>query len=170
MQTLQKYREFFLSTKSNIVQLETIELSHPSFSKSYFLVRNAVAGVVVNLENGNAQFFEYSPLKITPTANREDLDFGLNVSLGDVTQVVQRELDSIRANDTSYIKPKLIYRIYRSDVLNEVLYGPVILEISNFTFSEKGVAFEASAPKANVTGTGELYRINRFPMLKGYVY
>ena len=58
------YSEFFLNSKSSVVQLELVEISHPNFTKVYRVVRNAVQGVTVKLETGANATFEYYPLRI----------------------------------------------------------------------------------------------------------
>ena len=71
------YAEFFLKSKSSVVQLETLEISHPNFTKIYRIVRNAVQGVTVTLENGSSATFDYYPLAIENAGVRDDLDQAL---------------------------------------------------------------------------------------------
>jgi hypothetical protein len=151
------------------VQLETVSISHPSFSQTYYLVRNHSDGVTVKYENGSSIRHEYLPMAITSLGNRGDLDHGFSVSLGDVDSVAVHELELVAQAGTFNQKPKFIYRTYRSDDLEHILFGPIVLEISNFTLTKDGVAFEATAPKMNINRTGELYSLDRFPMLRGFL-
>lgn len=166
---MSRYAEFFLKSKSSVVQLETLEISHPNFTKTYRIVRNAVEGVTVALENGSSATFEYYPLQIENAGVRDDLDQSIKINLGDLGEVLPKELDEVSSNDGFGIKPIVIYRTYRSDDLTRPLFGPVMLEVSTFAFNREGSTFEAKAPSLNINKTGEIYSLDRFPMLRGFL-
>lgn len=163
------YAEFFLKSKSSVVQLETLEISHPNFTKIYRIVRNAVQGVTVKLENGSSATFDYYPLAIENAGVRDDLDQAITINLGDLGEVLPKELDEIASNNGLGTKPTVVYRTYRSDDLTRPLFGPVTLEVTSFAFNREGSTFEAKAPSLNVNKTGELYKLDRFPMLRGFL-
>lgn len=162
----QRYARFFLQSRSDVIQLELLEISHPSFSRVYRVVRNATQGVQVTLETGEVSPFVYYPLKITPSAMRDDLDFEMDVELGDLGELLPSELDAVLGAGTTATKPTVLYRTYRSDDLTRPLFGPVKLEIAGVTTVQDGGQFTAQAPAANAKGTGEVYTFNRFPMLR----
>jgi hypothetical protein len=161
------YAAYFLSSKSSVVYLETLEISHPSFSQTYWIVRNAIGGITATLETAVAQAFVYYPLRIRPVGASDDLDQVLRVDLGDLGEIIPKEIDAITAAGTMGIKPTVKYRAWRSDDLTEPLVGPLVLEIADLSSNREGSSFEASAPKFNINRTGELYRLERFPMLRG---
>lgn len=163
------YSEFFLNSKSSVVQLELLEISHPNFTKTYRIVRNAVNGVTVTLEDTSIETFDYYPLRISGTETRENLDFSLKIDLGDLGEVLPPELDSVSSAGGYATKPIVKYRTYRSDDLTAPLFGPLVLEVKSFSFNREGSTFEAKAPSLNVNKTGELYKIDRFPMLRGFL-
>lgn len=162
------YSTFFFTSKTNVAELETIQLSHPSFSQTFWVVRNNVAGVTVTLETGVVQAFAYYPLKITPTGANTDLDQTMKVMLGDVGQVLPQQLDLVRAANTVGIKPTLIYRTYRSDSLGAPLFGPITFQVQNVAFNKQGATLDISAPKLNLNKTGEQYDLTRFPSLRAF--
>lgn len=166
---MSEYSEFFLNAGANVAELELLEISHPNFTQTYYIVRNATEGVTVTLEDATVQAFEYYPLQITPAGAGDDLDQVLQIQLGDLGAILSQELDSISAGESFGTKPTLKYRTYRSDDLSAPLYGPITLEISRLTFKKEGAAFEAHAPRLNSTATGELYTTTRFPMLRGFI-
>lgn len=166
---LARYAAFFLNAGSHVVELETLEISHPNFTKTYYIVRNAIDGITVKLETAVYQEFEYYPLRITPIGSGDDLDQVLKVQLGDLGELLPNELKAIFAADGFGVKPTVKYRTYRSDDLDAPLYGPVALEVNNIAFNKQGAVFEATAPRLNTTATGELYTTNRFPMLRGFI-
>jgi len=161
------YTEFFLNSPSSIVQLELLELSHTNFSHTYYIVRNATLGVTVTHEDATEHEYSYYPLRLSLTGPRDDLDQILKVELGDLGDIIPTELDNIKAASGFNELPKVIYRIYRSDDLTTPLYGPIVLELKTFVFTDEGAAFNASAPSLNVNKTGESYSLPRFPMLRG---
>lgn len=160
---------YFLDSDKNVVRLELLEFSHPSFTQVYRKVRNARDGVTVTLETAEVATFDYYPMQITELTDQADLDSGIRISFGDLGEVVPRELDAAFAADTMDVKPTVVYRAYRSDDLNAPLIGPVVLEAPTFSFNREGATFEANAPYVNNTKTGETYNLTRFPMLRGFL-
>lgn len=164
---MSKYTEYFLNSSSSVVQLELLEIAHPNFSKTYRLVRNNTQGVRVKLEDEIFYDFDYAPIRISLSNEKDDLDQIIKIELGDLGEIVPIELDLIEAANAYSIKPSLKYRTFRSDDLETVLYGPLVLEIKSFSFTREGSVFEAKAPSLNINKTGEIYTLDRFPMLRG---
>lgn len=163
------YAEFFLNSKSSVVQLELMEIFHPNFTKVYRVVRNAVKGVSVTLETGAVVAFDYYPMRIENNGSKDDLDQSFTVTLGDLGEVLPKELDSVASAGGYGVKPVVTYRTYRSDDLTKPLFGPVVLEVESFAFNREGSTFTAKAPSLNINKTGELYKLERFPMLRGFL-
>jgi hypothetical protein len=159
--------EYYLNSNSTVVQLETCEISHPSFTQTYRVVSNAVSGVALHLEDGSTQFFDYYPLQITPTGSDNDLDQSMKVTLGDLGQLLPTEMDRCSNAGSFVIKPTLVYRTFRSDDLSMV-EGPTRFVISNIAFNGEGATFQADAPNLNNSRTGELYDLSRFTPLRGF--
>lgn len=159
---------FFLGSSSTVVQLELLEFSHASFSKTYRIVRNAIDGITVTLEDLSSQTFEYYPLRITMGDSKDDLDQEIKVEFGDLGQVLPQELDLVAGGASGFsVKPTMKYRTYRSDILTAPLFGPLTLEVQKFSFNRTGAILEARAPTLNLNRTGELYTLNRFSSLRG---
>lgn len=134
------------------------------------MVRNHLKGVTVTIEDGSQKHFDYIPMAIKAGTTRETLDSYYDVTLGDLGEYIPAEIDRIEAADMSDVKPKVVYREYRSDNLGEILYGPIRLEVSSMTPNADGTtSFRAEAPKLNLTGTGRIYSITDFPSLRGFL-
>jgi hypothetical protein len=161
------YSEFFLNSFSSVVQLDLLEISHSSFTQTFYLVRNKTDGVTVTHEDASEHEYAYVPMRVSLTGPRENLDVILSIQLGDLGEIVPAQLDAIREAGTFSELPVVIYRTYRSDDLTVPLYGPHRLQIKKFTNTREGAAFEARAPALNMNKTGENYKIARFPMLDG---
>jgi len=160
---------YYLNSEISVVQLELLEISHPNFSQVFRIVRNATNGVAVILEDDKWAQFNYYPVRITPLSSGTDLEQRVKIDLGDLGEVLPTEIESVDSNNGFSTKPVLKYRTYRSDDLNNVLFGPITLEIQNLSFNADGVSFEAAAPSLNVLQTGLIYNNSRFPMLRGFV-
>lgn len=163
------YTDFFLNSKSRIVQLECVEISHPNFTRTYYVVRNATLGVTVKHENGSVHDYEYYPLDIVAGSDSDDLDQDYTISVGDLGDMLPNEVDAVRVAGGLGIKPTVIYRAYRSDDLTHVLMGPTVLQIKTFSFTREGATFDAIAPQLNLSMTGEIYDLNRFDPLRGTI-
>jgi hypothetical protein len=167
---MSQYTSYYLNSPSSVVKLETIEIAHPSFTATKWIVRNAVNGITATLEDGTTSIdFVYYPLKIDTAGVRDDLDQKITVQLGDLGDLLAAELDRITNANTFGTKPVLRYRTYRSDDLAHVLFGPVQLEIVSLAATFEGYAFDAQAPSLNANRTGEVYSMDRFPMLRGFL-
>jgi hypothetical protein len=161
------YSEFFFNSATGVRELELIQLSHPSFSKTYYLVRNQPpAGLTVTLEDAAVQHFDYYPMEITPTGANTDLDQTMQISFGDLGQLLPQELDRLQNDDTFKVKPILLYRSYRSDVLTSPMTGPIKFDVLSIAFIKTGVTLNVAAPRLNLNKTGEAYNLDRFPALR----
>lgn len=164
---MSRYTAFYLNSASSVVKLDLLTITHPNFTQAFHVVRNALAGITVTLEDLTSQAFVYYPLQITATGTDSDLDQVLKVSLGDLGELLPQQLDAVSVAGTFKIKPRLVYRQYRSDDLSLPIEGPDTFTIDNIAFDGTGATFQASAPRVNLTGTGERYTFDRFPMLRG---
>lgn len=169
------YAAFFLNTSSSVVQLELLQISHSKFSQTYYVVRNAIKGLAaVTHEDSTVHAYQYYPLKIVPTSNAQDLDQTLEITFGDLGQVLPQELDNLMspgggAAPFTLEKPVIMYRTYRSDDLSVPLFGPYRFVANTIAFVKEGATLQCSAPRLNLNATGELYTMDRFPMLAGFL-
>lgn len=183
---MSKLSEFFFNSQSSVVMLELIEISHPSFSKTYRIVRNKVDGVTVTTEkkiystveidgvtvtNENPEIvtFDYYPIEIEKNSARTDLDYSIKCNLGDVGEIISAELDRVFADGSSGTYPVVIYREYRSDDLSAPLMVRDKLIIESIPLDGYGSSFEAKSENYNQNGTGEIMSFDRFPMLRDTV-
>lgn len=165
---MSRLEEFFLKGRKDVVYVETIEIIHTHFTKPLRIVRNVTNGWTAKLANGdsNRVQFDYFPLKLEVGSSKTDLDQTLNITIGDLGEVLPQELERAFENEGMLAKPILKYRCYASDDPDFVLYGPITLQIDSFNYDQQGTTFQATAPNVNKSKTGELYSTVRFPFLK----
>lgn len=164
---MSEYSEFFLNSKASVVQLDCIEISHSSFTQIYRVVRNATLGVTVKHEDGIDYAYDYYPFAMSAEGVRDDLDQIIKIDFGDLGEIIPNEIDAVKSADNTKELPRVVYRTYRSDDLENVLYGPIVLEAKDFPFAYNGCSFAARAPSLNIKRTGEGYTLPRFPALRG---
>lgn len=161
--------EFFLNSKSTEVLLETYEISHPDFTRTYYLVKNHTSGITATTENSDVIDFEYVPMSTTRLVSSDTLDSSIEISIGDQGDYIAAEVDAVREANGMTVKPKVIYRGYTSSDLSQPLEGPYIFDLTNCARSREGAGFDAAPVDLNIHRTGELYTFERFPMLRGFL-
>lgn len=160
--------EFHLASTGAPVYLQCIEFGHPDFTQVYRVVTNAADGFTVKHEDGFDYFYEYLPLAIQLGNSLNDLDQTINITLGDLGEILPQEIDRIRITGST-IKPYLNYRTYRHDRPNTPLEVVKGLEIGGMSRDEQAVTFEAHAPLLNSNRTGLVYDFETYPMLRGFL-
>lgn len=158
--------DFFFNSRPSVVYLELLEIKHPNFGADYRLVRNAVNGVFVTHEDSLSWTYDFMPMQIKPLGASTDLDQVIEITLGDVGQVISKEIKNVMTANGMLTKPTAAYRVYRSDDLDAPLFGPVRLRIDGVSLTKEGAKFQAKAASYNIVRTGEIYRTDRFPMLE----
>lgn len=158
--------DFFFNSSPSVVYLELLEIKHPNFGADYRLVRNAVNNLFVTHEDSLSWTYEFTPMTIKPLGSTTDLDQVIEITLGDVGQIIATELKAVANANGMLTKPTAAYRVYRSDDLTFPLYGPVRLRLDGVSMTKDGVKFQAKAASYNIVRTGEQYRTDRFPMLE----
>jgi len=162
---LSEYIGYFLSSSTNEVLFETIEITHSAFSRDYLLVRNKDTGLIA--EEGN-KIYEYFPFELNKSNSENTLSYGLDVLIGDLSDTIPAEIEQAISTGTTNETPTLIYRAYRQSNLIAPVIGPVYLEIVAVT-DGRNTRLEARARELNENQTGELYTLDRFPMLAGVI-
>ena len=160
--------QLLINRPRGVASLEIMEISHPSFSQTYYLLKNAVRGgqIDVKLETGVTVTAVYVPSKIQWASSKTNMDQVFNITIQDLNNIIQAEESRIALDDDSPIVCRL--RAYRSDDLTKPGDGPIDLEVTSIDYDKRGCTFTASPPNANETGTGERYTVERFPMLRGF--
>lgn len=164
------YVDFFFGAPQSASELQTLEISQPSFSQVWRFQSHYREGFYARLETGEQVFFQYVPMRLKPLEERANLDFGLTVILGDLGEILPDEIQRARTAGTLRTNPPVVkYRAYRTDNLESPMFGPVSLQARQIARSEDGAKFNAMAPEANANRTGILYRSDVFPMLLGFL-
>lgn len=165
------YDRFLASTPAGKREYRTIEIYHPDFSNLLRFVKDfedqtLILEATAPRNPSSAVLFTAIAMEVGEPSENRDGDPILTINLGAVANEVNDELDLM--TDTGRLTPiSVIYRkFYEGD-----LTGPVLvlnLTASNIKFDGfTAVAFVAEDTDFINKRSGELYTIERFPMLSG---
>lgn len=158
--------QVYLGRSGTVRLYECVIFSHPNFTQTYRFVRNKVGGLTATLDSVSTDF-SYYPLRLTPQGDDDDLDYGLQVDLGEVGDIASVEFDAVEAANGFGTKPSVQFMVYRSDDLTAPFLGPVEMIVSEVTIAREGISFLAHAPRMNDNQTGVTYTPDIFPGLAG---
>lgn len=161
---MSNYTSFFLNAKGGLIQLECIEISHSSFEKPFRYVRNDTSGITVTHEDGLDYTYEYQVLEIQRSNVTNDIDQVMNITFADADDTFTKAMQNITTTE----RPSFKYRSYRDDDLTAPMVIIQTLEITSMNKDGSGyITFEAKAPELNSVKTGEIYTLDRYPLLRG---
>lgn len=161
--------DYFLRGNPNDVLLQCIEVSHPSFTKTYRYVKNAADGVTVKHEDGTSREYLYSPLTIQKSKTSDDLDQSINIGVGDLGEDFPKEIDRLRNGSYQTVKPILNYREYLTSDLTKPMLYILNLEVTDYQPKTDGAVFTCKAKQLNLSKSGETYTLDKFPSLRGFL-
>lgn len=163
--------KFYLGGLREQALLEFFEIKHSALSQVWRITKNYPDGVTIRHEDGRSYNYEYWPAAVSFDGRKVDLDSGLRLDLGDLGELMPKEIDRIIRADSLGEKPLLLYRIYSGDNLDEPLSGPITYEIHSVSRNAEGSSLEAKAPLINTSGTGLIYQLDGpFEPLRDYLY
>ena len=167
---------YFLAGNPDDVLFQTIEISHPAFRNEHRFVANKADGLYVPFEsedeNGNPVasqlFYEYAPLDIKLGESTESLDQYIEVTIGDLGDILPSEIEAIRSDEFSSMqKPEVVYAEFLASNLNEPTLVIGNLEISQYTMKTGMAVFKCEVKKLNTRKTGVTYNLKDFPIMWG---
>lgn len=158
----EQYEIYLNSQPENERVYETIIISHPAIETRYLVIDSLplTAGLFTG---GTAEFLPASIVS-TDAANSNDLDQNATFTIADVDNELDAVLDQIPLDTDE--SPVIGYGIYHSDNLD----APVeFYEYEAKSIAQKKGVFtvKAGVPNLNSDQTGELFDLDRFPMLRG---
>lgn len=174
MITVDDIKDFHLDSATSVVLLETLEISHSLWPDPIRIVTNHPDGISVTLESGQPATFEFIPLMIQRGNTSDDLDQALNITVGDLGEVVPPLIQKIR-DASSDEKPQVIYRSFAFDAASMVLTKPTPIEIIRGLYVAKmnqdhqATTFESATSGKNSVKTGRTYNFEEYPDLRGLI-
>ena len=161
--------QFLLNRRGSVGVYETLSLSHPNFSRTFHLLHRWRKAPPLTLEDGQTTDFMFVPMRLVPMGASGDLDYGVQVTLGDLGQIIPDEIDRVKALGGMATRPQVVFRTWRTDDTLAPLSVIGSLEAVEISRNEQGASFQAVAPRLNLVRTGETYNVERFDMLRGFL-
>lgn len=162
MSTADELRAMLVSYPNGEYSIDTLEISHPLMSQSYFLTREP-EGITATLETAVVQVFTGTQINLELNATKDDLDQNFQFTFPDLDNVLDTEMTRIPFDDTTPIT--VIYRAYISSNLTAPaeVYPLEVLDISQ----QKGAfTLACGVSQLNWRQTGITYNFDDFPMLR----
>lgn len=157
------YTAFFLDNTADVIPLECIEISHPSFLNSFCYIKNATEGITAG-----GISYQYQPMSIKRSNVSNDLDQKLSLTIADMQDDLSQAIEKIFEGPYSKVPPRFNYRIFRDDDLSSPMIALQTLEITSMSKDSQGlVTFDAQAPELNTARTGLVYAVEDYPLLRG---
>jgi hypothetical protein len=160
--TAEKLKEMLISYPKGIYSIDTLEISHPSITQTYYLTREPM-GISAYLETGELIDFEGTSIGLELSQHKEDLDQNFKFTFPDLNNTFDDEMDRIDYNDTESISV-----IYRQYISNDLSYPAIkySLEVTDISQTKGIVTLGCGVSQLNWKRTGLTYNLQDFPMLK----
>jgi hypothetical protein len=158
-------KEAYALAPSNIVTIDTIELTNPSGGNSLFLVQQR-SNMSLGLETGETVEFEAVPFRFSLPAAGENGRQDLTLAIDNIDRRVSDFVNTAK----SYSEPiRCIYRPYLSnDLTRPQMDPPLSLKLTSITATVVEVQAKATfGDVLNMPFPSQLYTRARFPGLGG---
>lgn len=162
-----RLREWLASAPQTRYAIIVLSISHSLFTQPYHLWRERQAGTVTD-ENSNELSVIPTNFDVSPAGSPANLDqvFDIAIDTTDADDVFRDEIDRIPLSNNEPIV--VVYRAYLSDDLSEP-QAVNYLQAEGVVVTRGQAAISAASPRLNVSRTGELYTMGRFPMQRGFL-
>jgi len=161
----EKLRYILTTYPKDLYIIQTLEISHPDFSQTYFLTDETVEVVAFD-ENGIEKTYTPTNFEVTLSSIKNDLDQNFEITIADLDNVLDDELERIPLNNNENIT--FVYRAYNSDDFSGVGYGPFKLEVFDVSQGVGAFTVRVGAKQLNWQKTGKIYDYDVFPMLRAF--
>jgi Domain of unknown function (DUF1833) len=158
------YRRKLASNPDGQMDFDTVEITHPLFSKRYLLVVGT-SPLTATLETGELVTFEPTPMDVAEGGNNNDTDQQASFTLPDVGNLLDDEMSRLPLSDT--LAPVFTFRSFVSTDLSHPARGPVTYDLQTLTQSKGVFTADVGVPRLNERQTGILMTPQEIPLLRG---
>lgn len=158
------YKRKLASNPDGQSDYDTVEITHPLFSKRYLLVVGT-SPLTATLETGQTVMFEPTPMEVGEGGNNNDTDQQASFTLPDVGNLLDDEMDRL---PYGYKRdPVFTFRAFVSTDLSYPARGPVTYDLQTLTQSKGVFTANVGVPRLNERQTGILMTPEEIPLLRG---
>lgn len=161
---LAAYKLKLASNPEGQMDFDTVEITHPLFSKRYLLVVGT-SDLTATLETGETVTFEATPMEVKEGGNNNDMDQQASFTLPDVGNLLDDEMDNVPLNNDE--APVFTFRSFVSTDLSYPARGPVTYDLQSLSQSKGVFTADVGVPRLNERQTGLLMTPQEIPLLRG---
>ena len=165
MTEFELYEQLLNSQPENERYFETVAIRHSKMSGTRYLVMDSIS-LTAKLSNGQQVIFSPANISSTNAENNNDLDQTASFTIEDLNNELDDELELIPLGDEEDIL--VDYSVYVSESLD----APA----TSVTYVVKAIpqrlgafTLQCGAPSLNQDETGEIFDLERFPMLRSAI-
>lgn len=160
-------RVFLSSAPQTRYVIQQVSLSHSAITPMHFWTE-PYAGSVVTESDATIAVAGLNNVRIQPPGSPTHLDQSLTITLStvDPADTFRNAMDAIPLDTEELIQ--VVYREYLSNDLSAPM-AHVRMQVEGIAYNRGAALITAVAPRLNVTRTGELYTLKRFPTLRAFV-
>jgi len=161
---LEAYKRKLASNPDGQLDFDTVEITHPLFSKRYLLVVGT-SPLTATLETGETVTFDPTPMEVAEGGNNNDTDQQASFTLPDVGNLLDNEMSRLPLGYEG--SPVFIFRSFVSTDLSYPARGPVTYDLQTLTQSKGVFTADVGVPRLNERQTGILMTPEEIPLLRG---
>lgn len=149
---------WFFSAQTTSIYHELITFNSP-VNKGF--VRNAKSGII-----SNGVSYEYLPFRIRKGESRNNVDYEFFIDFAVADNILLNNY--IRYIQTNP-EPTLTYSIVDGSDNNDILFGPITMSLGNVIVEKSAASLAVNQRDLSRNRTGEIYDLDRFPSLQGFL-
>ena len=161
---IEAYKRKLASNPDGQLDFDTVEITHPLFSKRYLLVVGT-SPLTATLETGETVMFEPTAMEVVEGGNNNDTDQQASFTLPDVGNLLDNETARVPHGDKR--DPVFTFRRFVSTDLSYPARGPVTYDLQTLTQSKGVFTADVGVPRLNERQTGILMTPEEIPLLRG---
>lgn len=161
---IEAYKRKLASNPDGQLDFDTVEITHPLFSKRYLLVVGT-SPLTAALETGETVTFEGVPMEVVEGGNNNDTDQQASFTLPDVGNLLDDEMARLPLGYEG--APVFTFRSFVSTDLSYPARGPVTYDLQTLTQSKGVFTADVGVPRLNERQTGILMTPEEIPLLRG---
>lgn len=158
------YKLKLASNPDGQLDFNTVEITHPLFSKRYLLVVGT-SDLTATLETGETVVFEGVPMEAAEGGNNNDTDQQASFTLPDVGNLLDDEMARLPLGYKE--DPVFTFRAFVSTDLSFPSRGPVTYDLQTLTQGKGVFTAGVGVPRLNERQTGILMTPQEIPVLQG---
>lgn len=126
--------EIFTNNKKQQIILQTLQLSHSTFSEDFYIIRD-LHDRTLTLENGLKKDFNAVNFSVKIPGFSQKLDSTLQFQIDVVNSELVSQISKLLDNPSRELI-KVVFRAYTDQITSYPIIGPLYFEVDSFSFEK----------------------------------